>query len=237
MKKTVYISVLILSLLVVLCATQAFAASPTPSATPKTTASPSPTSTTKPATPSATQDETINKEIIDRVKKTATATEILKRRAFVGQVTHVTTESISIETPNGEVTIKTSDKTSILMMPRLQPVQLSEVEINGFVIAMGYVDGDDVMDARRVLISPTPLFPVPKKLVIGTLTSIKSTQLVLETITKDVATVAIGSKTSYGDAAGEDIKRTDLKTSDAVLAIIPETGIATPSATVVRKLK
>jgi hypothetical protein len=88
-----------------------------------------------------------------------------------------------------------------------------------------------------VLISPTPLFPIPKKLVIGTLTSIKSTQLTLETITKDEVIVAIGSKTTYADNVGEDIKRTDLKTGDAVLAIIPDTGIATPSATVVRKLK
>jgi len=203
-----------------------------------------PSAKTKIASPSADQNNTtVQQNIKDRIEKIlddkgSSVLNSLKRKAYVGQVVRVTTESLTVNTLHGEVTVKlTPEKTAMFLMPRLTPVQISDVEIDGFVIAMGYVDGDDVLDARRVLVSPAPLFPIKKGVILGTVQSIKPTQLLVRTLAQEDKTISLSSKTVYQDNTGTAIKRTDVKEDTKILVITPNEDDASASASLVRVMR
>ena len=122
-------------------------------------------------------------------------------------------------------------------MPRLTPIEIADIEIDGFVIAMGYVDGDDVLDARRVLVSPTPLFPIKKGVILGVVQSIKSTQILVRTLTQENKVIPLSSKTIYQDNTGTTMKRTDVKGDSKILVITPDADNATVSASLVRVMQ
>lgn len=212
------------------------------------TATPIPIATSsakiKIASPSADQNSTaVQQNIKDRIEKIlddkgSTVLNSLKRKAYVGQVIRVTTESLTLNTLHGEVTAKlTPDKTVMFLMPRLTPVQISDIEIDGFVIAMGYVDGDDVLDARRVLVSPTPLFPINKGVILGVVQSIKSTQMIVRTFAQEDKAILVSNKTIYQDNTGTTIKRIDIKANTKILIITPNADDASASASLVRVMQ
>lgn len=222
---------------VVLHSPFAFAVTTTP--TPSTATS---SAKTKTATPSA-DPAVIKQNTLDRIEKIldekgSSVLNSLKRKAYVGQVARVTTESLTVNTPHGEVTVKlTPEKTTMFLMPRLTLVQISDIEIDGFVIAMGYVDGDDVLDVRRVLVSPTPLFPIKKGVILGIVQSIKSTQMLVRTFAQEDKGVLLSSKTVYQDRGGTTIKKTEVKENVRILIITPNADDASASASLVRVMQ
>ena len=200
------------------------------------------TPSAKTALPSA-DPAVVKQNTLDRIEKIldekgSSVLNSLKRKAYVGQVVRVTTESLTLNTLHGEVAVKlTPEKTTMFLMPRLTPVQISDIEIDGFVIAMGYVDGDDVLDARRVLVSPTPLFPIKKGVIIGVVQSIKSTQMLVRTLVQEDKVVPLSSKTIYQDSTGTTIKKTDVKENIRILVITPNANDASASASLVRVMQ
>lgn len=215
----------------------AFAATATP--TPSTSTSSTQTKTASPsADPAVVKQNTLDRieKILD--EKGSSILNSLKRKAYVGQVVRVTTESLTVNTLHGEVTVKlTPGKTAMFLIPRLTPVQISDIEIDGFVIAMGYVDGDDVLDARRVLVSPSPLFPIKKGVILGVVQSIKSTQVLVRTLAQEDKVVLVSSKTVYQDSTGTTIKKTDVKANTKILIITPNADDASTSASLVRVMQ
>lgn len=206
-----------------------------------TTSTPTATPVIKTQTASPSADPAVIKQnTLDRIEKIldekgSSILNSLKRKAYVGQVVRVTTESLTLNTLRGEVTVKlTPEKTTMFLMPRLTPVQISDIEIDGFVIAMGYVDSDDVLDARRVLVSPTPLFPIKKGVILGVVQSIKSTQILVRSFAQEDKAVFVSSKTIYQDNTGIVIKKTDVKANTKVLIITPNADDASASASLVK---
>ena len=206
------------------------------------TVPPTATSSAKTASPSA-DPAVVKQNTLDRIEKIldekgSSVLNSLKRKAYVGQVVRVTTESLTLNTLHGEVTVKlTPETTAMFLMPRLTPVQISDIEIDGFVIAMGYVDGEDVLDARRVLVSPTPLFPINKGVILGVVQSVKTTQVLVRTLANENKTVPLSSKTVYQDNTGATIKKTDIKANTKILIITPNVDDASASASLVRVMQ
>ncbi len=203
-----------------------------------TTSTPSAKTASPSADPAVVKQNTLDRieKILD--EKGSSVLNSLKRKAYVGQVVRVTTESLTVNTLHGEVTVKlTPEKTAMFLMPRLTPIEIADIEIDGFVIAMGYVDGDDVLDARRVLVSPTPLFPIKKGVILGVVQSIKSTQILVRTLTQENKVIPLSSKTINQDNTGTTMKRTDVKGDSKILVITPDADNATVSASLVRVMQ
>lgn len=202
---------------------------------------------TKSASPTATSSGAANEEVIkqntiDRIQKiidekSEKASQALKKRAFVGKVSRVTTESLSIETLRGEQNVKVSSKSTVLLFPKMQPLQLSDVEIGGFAIVMGYMNSDDVLDAKRILVVQTPLFPPKKKVFVGRVIDLSATTLSLKLRNNDEEKIAVSKKTKYLNSQGELIKRTDIDDNAEVVAIRLNADDASASASVVRLVK
>lgn len=213
------------------------------SPTPSTSSAKISTSSAKPATPSASQDPTVTQNIKDRIEKildekTESAKQQLRKRAYVGRVERVNTEFVTIKTLNGEQTIRLLPETTmILSFPRLQTMQLQEMEIGGFVVVMGYVNQDDVLEARRILVAATPLFPPAKKVIIGTVSVVTPTKLTVVTRTQQEQVLTLSRSTVYEDTDGETTKRTDVKVQHTVLIILRNIDESSDSASLVRILK
>lgn len=231
----------ILVLLLLYC----FSNAPTYAATVSTAT----TSATKLVTPilnstnSALPDqETVTQNIKDRIEKiidekSEKAAQSMKKRAFVGKVSRVTTESLSIETLHGEQHVRVSPKSTVLLFPKMQVLQLSDIEIGGFAIVMGYINGDDVLEARRILVVQTPLFPPKKKVVIGRVIDLSSTVLSIRLRNNEEEKIPVTRKTIYLDSQGETLKRTEIDDNAEVVAIRLNGDDASASASVVRLLK
>lgn len=202
---------------------------------------------TKSASPTATSSGALNEEIIkqntiDRIQKildekSEKASQALKKRAFVGKVLRVTTESLSIETLRGEQNVKVSAKSTVLLFPKMQSLQLSDIEIGGFAIVMGYINSDDVLEAKRILVVQTPLFPVKKKVMIGRVIDLSTTVLSLKLRNNEEEKISVSKKTIYLDSQGETLKRTEIEDNVEVIAIRLNGDDASSSASVVRLVK
>lgn len=175
------------------------------------------------------------KEILEETEQTQNQR---KRRALVGMVERVTTESLTLQTLKGEQVIKLlPEKTTIFSTPKPQPMQMQDIEIGGYAIVMGYINSDDVVEARRILVSPTMLFPPKKRVVIGTVQNISSSLLSIMTRMQKEEKISLSKKTVYEDKQGESLKRTEIQEDDEVLVIFKDANSASASATVVTVLQ
>ncbi len=186
--------------------------------------------------------ETVTQNIKDRIEKiidekSEKATQNMKKRAFVGKVSRVTTESLSIETLRGEQNVKVSSKSTVLLFPKMQSLQLSDIEIGGFAIVMGYINGDDVLEAKRILVAQTPLFPMKKKVTVGRVIDLSATVLSLKLRNNEEEKIPVTKKTQYVDSQGESLKRTEIEDNAEVIVVRLNADDASTSASVVRLVK
>lgn len=244
--------ILLFSLLMFIAAPMVWAVSPNASATPKasplTTTQPTPSPSTEPlSSPSAENDAQVRQNIKDRIEKvieekaTGENAALLKKRAVVGQIERVSMESFVVKTQGKQQqTIKyLPEKTAVLYLPKLTATPLSEVELNSEVVVMGFVDEDDVLEARRVLVSPEPLFPARKEVLWGTVENTTSAGVDLLLRDGTARTIPFGKKTRFQTASGEKAVKTDIKVEMTVLVTVlaPTEFDATPAASLVRMLK
>ena len=218
---------------------QVYAVTPSPSPSPKS--SPRPTST--PTATSSAQQDTVNQNLKDRIEKAIeekaqTVENTRKKRAIVGIVERVTSESLSLKTlQNTTETIKlVPNKTAMLQLPGLQPITLTDLELNSFVIVMGYAD-DGVLEARRILLSPASLFPVRKEVFFGKVSTVTTTEISLILRTQEQKILSLSKKVQFQKADGSKAVRADVSKSGEVFVVVPQVEDASSSATLVRILK
>ncbi|MEK7550341.1 MAG: hypothetical protein AAB535_00945 [Patescibacteria group bacterium] len=82
----------------------------------------------------------------DRLEKAAN-----KPKAYLGIVTDITDSTIQIKTTSGE--IRQISITSDVTFVKIEPA------IGDFIVAMGYRNGNQVLNAQRILITPAPVEP------------------------------------------------------------------------------
>jgi hypothetical protein len=227
-----------------ICAPQLLAASPSPSPASKSakaSTSPSPS----PADPPASADaSTVQEDIKNRIQqvidqnKTNTSTDHQIKRAIVGQVQKINAESITIKTLHSTETARVADgSTVILSMPSMQAAQEADVELDAYVIAMGFVADDGVVDVHRLLISPLPLFPPDRKIVLGTLQTNTAKSITILTRDNQQVLVPLSTKTRYEDTDGNKAGRTDFKLNSSLFVSIENPTSASSAAALVRMLK
>lgn len=82
--------------------------------------------------------------------------------AYVGTVLDIIQESAEIQTKDGIRYAKISEDTTIIRSPGNSEIDLDDIRIDDFIIAMGYQDNETSLNSRRVIVSQT-LEPVLQK--------------------------------------------------------------------------
>lgn len=92
----------------------------------------------------------------DRLEKAAN-----KPKAYLGTVTDITDSTIQIRTTSSEIRqiSVANDTTAVKTDPTSKVIKLTDIAIGDFIVAMGYRNGNQVLSAQRILITPPVVEP------------------------------------------------------------------------------
>ncbi|OGM76591.1 hypothetical protein A2210_01820 [Candidatus Woesebacteria bacterium RIFOXYA1_FULL_40_18] len=113
---------------------------------------PSPT----PASESSSATDSIRERVQQKVD------EVLKKpKAFIGTITDISENTLQIKTATGEIkqSSTTPDTVFVNSVKTAKEVKLADLAIGDFVVAMGLKNGNEVLEAKRVLITSPVLEP------------------------------------------------------------------------------
>lgn len=155
-------------------------------------------------------------------------------KAYIGTITDIMDSTIQIKSVDSQIQQIATNKFDITVVNTKgggsKTVKLTDIAIGDFVVAMGYIDGNDVLDAQRILIttassgseiniSMQKVDSVAKKSL--TLTPAAGGEILTITPDKDTQIK------SFSDGKTKNIKITDISESDLMIVVSDTTG--TPS--------
>lgn len=149
-------------------------------------------------------DEEVKKRI-DEIKNSP--------KAYVGVVTDKSQNTLQLKTEKGEIELISVDLSATVFVKvaaKSTTSKFDDVAIGDFIIAIGFKNGNDILNAKRVLISTAPEAPT-RKIVGGKILSIVKKTVTIET--KSAKYELKFPKTWQGP----EIK--DLSTGDSVLVV------------------
>lgn len=168
------------------------------------------------ASPSAETESEIRQKVQEKVN------EALKNpKAYLGVVTDISPNTIQIKNPQGEIQQISTDKEVTVAKSGKSGVKLTDIAIGDFIVAMGYKNGNEILETTRILITP-PSTPLNLSVLMGTVAKVDKKTLTLtkpnsETLevtpTKDVLIVL------YKDGKKTKIKLTDIKENDLTIIV------------------
>lgn len=174
-------------------------------------------------TPEETDEELIKQKVEERIEKVLDSTDENQKRALVGSIKAVVVSTLTIKTSSGDFQAKVATDATILNLER-EEIKLEDLEIGNKVIAMGYFDDQDVLEAKRIVIREE-LQASDAEVTFGTVTDISQEEKVL-TIkhpkTQTVYMVETDSKTEIAkkvDGEIEEIKFSEIEEGDSLVAI------------------
>jgi len=186
------------------------------------------------ATSSSNVDpETVKENIKKRIQKAVenNTSEMLGIKmgpiiGWVGTIESITSDSLTIVSTDTSRIVAVPTNASIVRTSagvKKSDAKLEDLAIGDFIIAMGRVDDDDVLNTIRIVAADTKPMPITKKVVLGQITDIDSkadlititppngsTPVILELTTKS----ALRQKDT-----GDKLKLTNLDPGDQIVAI------------------
>jgi len=212
---------------------QASAVSPTLS--PTATPSAEPTQT---ASSSASTDEKV-KEIRDALKEKAREEldkikEKIEKKAYVGTIEEITDLTITLKNFRGKQRVQLSEETTILNASKKE-IKAADLAVDDKVIAMGTVTDNEVLQASRVVVVPSPKTASAKKMVLfGAITEIDSkASTITVSLNGQETLLKIAAETNFISPKNPQtsVKFKDLTIGQKVIVIYRETASGkTPTA-------
>lgn len=156
------------------------------------------------------------REKIDEVKKG-------QKKAFVGEITTINEIVISLETHNGSSQIQIAADAILLGISRNQ-IDAEDLATGDFVIAMGFLDENSVLQTSRLLVIEKPE-PISRQAVFGIVSDISQTGNVLTVKnpkTGAIYTVEADNKTTITKKIDNEMAETDfdlIEVDDRLVAV------------------
>jgi len=97
-----------------------------------------------------------------------------RRRAFVGTLKSISNSTLTLETKGGVKQAKTSTESAIIRTNKTtsKEIKFEDIAIGDLTITMGYLTENDVLDAKRIIVSETPEKSITRKAIYGTVQEI-----------------------------------------------------------------
>lgn len=109
-----------------------------------------------------------------------------KPKAYMGIITDIVENTVQIKNLEGEIKqIAISDETVFVKINKVkQTLKFSDIAIGDFLVNMGYIDSNSVLDAKRVLVTSEPAKP-ERASVFGIVTSIGKNEITVKKINSE----------------------------------------------------
>lgn len=124
-------------------------------------------------------------------------------KAYLGTVTDIAEKTIQLKTDTGTIEqVSAGEDTAVIkQIPTVKEVKFADVAIGDYIVAMGYRNGNHVLNAQRILI--TQPFPTPQiKIIYGKVKSISKKEIIVNE--NDKAAVVTTTKLSNKKTKAED---------------------------------
>jgi len=107
-------------------------------------------------------------QILEAVREKIKASQLApRRRAYVGALKSIADTTLILETKNGIKQAKVSSQAAILRLEKSKKkkIKFEDLAIGDFTIAMGYIEENEVLDAKRIIVKRKEK-PEKKRLVL-----------------------------------------------------------------------
>lgn len=143
-------------------------------------------------------EEIIATESADTVReklKEKISTKSLKTTSYVGTITDISSGTIQIKSVQGDIKqMSLSDDTSFInTLKKNVEVKATDLAIGDYIVAMGFVNGNKVLDSKRILISD-PVIKNNFETVFGTISAISKTKLTIDRDNGEVLEITLPKK-------------------------------------------
>ena len=176
---------------------------------------------------SPTPDEKV-KEIRDAVKEKVREkleeTQEGQKKAFVGEIAEVSNSTLTLETRSGEQQVEV-DEEAIIIGKNRSEIDFEDLEIGNYVIAMGYLDENEVLQTKRVAVTEK-LKVLTQQVAAGKVTDISADENIITVKNEKkgvIYTVEATTKTTItqktNDGEAEKIKFSEIEENDWLVAI------------------
>jgi len=145
------------------------------------------------------------KEQINEIKKNT-------RKAFVGTVNKVIDQSFNLDTKSGPQVIKTDDETEIVDENR-KKIGLEDIKLEDNLIVMGYLNEDDILEAKRVVLTPEPEED-KREIAAGIVTDLSKESLLITLKNENKVktyTILVNNKTNIKQKENDQINEGEFK--------------------------
>jgi len=134
-------------------------------------------------TPTSEDSQEATDSVREKVQEKVSAARS-SPKFVMGSITDKQENTLEVKTQSGEIAqVSASDElTTIIKIDKTKrEVKYTDVAIGDFILAMGFQNGNGVLDARRVLISQ-PLEPTTRRVILGKITDVQKTQIGVESL-------------------------------------------------------
>lgn len=164
------------------------------------------------ATPSSEEKA---RQILEAVRESIRERQLSpKRKAYVGTLKSIADTTLVLETKNGIKQATVSTEAAILRIEKetKKEVEFEDLVIGELTIAMGYLDENDVLQTKRVLISLKPEEEIKREAIYGMVeeVNLKKKTIKIESLKKETLwTLKITTKTEITNKELEAIQPGD----------------------------
>ena len=131
------------------------------------------------------EGDAIREAVQEKIEEAQNKQSLLLRnkpKAYLGIITDIVENTVQIKNLEGEIKqIAVSDQTVFVKINNVkQTLKLSDIAIGDFLVNMGYINSNSVLDAKRVLVTSEPAKP-ERVSIFGIVTSVGKNEI---TVTK-----------------------------------------------------
>lgn len=110
------------------------------------------------ATESTVTNQEVKENIKERLEKVIKETDTTQRikKAWIGNLESIANNTLTIGTKEGPKLASISAETTFVRLPKRLAIKSEDLEINAFTIAIGLLNGNQVLEALRVIIDEEP---------------------------------------------------------------------------------
>lgn len=152
-------------------------------------------------------------------------------KAYIGSVTDIADSTIQIKSIGSEIQQIATNKLNVAVVntkgTNNKAVKLTDIAIGDFIVAMGYVDGNDVLDVQRILITDSISEPTINISIKKVTNVSKKNITVTDTNGTNEATITIDKNTDikgFSDGETKDISLSNISNLDLIIVVSDTSG-------------
>jgi len=218
MKIKIILPVFFLALALLASSLSIKAAQPTPSPS-----EPSITPTEENDTGVSEKIKEIRDAVKEKVKEKVEEARLGLKRAYVGEITQINDSTLTLATPTGAKEVKVSEEATLIGRSG-KKIAFTDIKVGDFCIAIGYVDENNILDGRRIVIITKPK-PLNREVAFGVVTDTSEEEKVLTVRNEKknvVYTIEVTDKTIITkkvDGSTKKVKFADISKGDRLVVV------------------